>query len=177
VGDSYTGNLESWLLAEGYASQAGYTGPGVANTGAAADVPDNDPTLAENREAPYFPLTPDRNSTMANDATNLTKTSFPAPDFDMDVAGADTEAPTNVALDPTEGPATGGTEVHVTGDNLEGVTAVNFGATPGTALDVSTAGDGVITVVSPAGAAGPVDVTLVDASGNDVVAGGFTYTA
>lgn len=178
VGDTYTGPLESWLLAEGYASQDGYAGPGVSNVGAAADVPDNDPRLHDNREAPYFPGTPDRNATIANDADNLTKTSFPAPDFDMDVAGADTEAPTNVELEPAEGPQAGGTEVTLMGDNLEGVTSVTFGAVAGTDLDTSTANDGVITVVTPAGAAaGAVDVVLVDASGNDTVVGGFTYTA
>lgn len=32
-GDDYTGSREAWLLASGYASQAGYTGPGVANSG------------------------------------------------------------------------------------------------------------------------------------------------
>jgi len=89
VGETYTGNLEGWLLSEGYAERAGYTGPGVANTGASTSVlPAGDPTLAENREAPYFPATADRNATIANDATNLTKTSFPAPGLDVDGDGA-----------------------------------------------------------------------------------------
>jgi hypothetical protein len=177
VGDTYTGNLESWLLAEGYASQAGYTGPGVSNTGAAADVPANDPRLHSNREAPYFPLTPDEDATIANDADHLGETSRPLARFDMDAAGADTEAPSSVTLKPKSGKAAGGTKVTITGDNLEGVTAVNFGATPGVNLDTSTADDGVITVETPAGTAGPVDVTLVDASGNDVETAGFTYNA
>lgn len=89
VGDPYTGTLEDWLLSNGYAKRAGYTGPGVSNTGpvVAYDVTE-DPELAENRgEAPYFPATADRNATIANDATNLTKTSFPAPGQDVDDDG------------------------------------------------------------------------------------------
>lgn len=90
VGDSYTGTLEDWLLANGYAKRAGYTGPGVANTGPVDVAPAKDPTLAENRdgEAPYFPATPDRNATIANDATNLNKKAFPLADRDVDNDGA-----------------------------------------------------------------------------------------
>lgn len=177
VGDTYTGNLESWLLAEGYASQDGYTGPGVANTGPAGDTPANDPRLHSNREAPYFPTTEDQDATIANDADHLGEKSRPLARFDFDQAGTDTEAPSALTLKPKSGKADGGTKVTITGDNLEGVTAVNFGATPGTDLDASTANDGVITVVTPAGAAGAVDVTLVDASGNTVETAGFTYNA
>lgn len=181
VGFIYTGALESWLLAEGYAKRdadttpTSYSGIGVSNTGATADTPANDPTSAVNREAPYFPSTPDRNVTIANDADNLTKTKFPAPDFDMDVAGVDTEAPSNLDVMPRELKVAGGDKVTITGDNLEGVTSVTFGGTAGTALDVSTAGDGVITVVSPAKAAGTYDVVLVDASGNGTKTGGALY--
>lgn len=79
VGDPYTGKMEAWLLSEGYAERAGYTGPGVANTGAMTSVlPADDPQLAENREEPYWPAS-DNVGTMANDATNLNKTKFPAP--------------------------------------------------------------------------------------------------
>lgn len=177
VGENYTGTMEAWLLANGYARQDGYTGPGVSNTGAVDVAPADDPTLAENREAPYFPLTEDRHVTIANDATHLNQKSLAAPGFDLDAGGVDTEAPSSVVLKPKSGKVAGGTKVTITGDNLEGVTAVNFDVTPGTALDVSTADEGVITVVSPAHAAGAVNVTLVDASGNTVQAAGFTYNA
>lgn len=88
-GYSYTGPLESWLLAEGYAKQADYTGVGVSNTGATSVDPDEDPTLAENREAPLWPDTPETNATIANDATNLTQDTFPAPGTDFDPGGVD----------------------------------------------------------------------------------------
>lgn len=176
VGSTYTGTLEAWLLASGYAKQAGYTGPGVANTGDAAAALDDDPREPENRDdAPRWPAEDARNVTIANDATNLTKAKFPAPGQDFDQAGVDDDAPAEVSLEPTAGPATGGTVVTISGQSLEGVTAVNFDGVAGTALDVSAAADGLIEVTTPAGTAGPADVVLVDADGNTTLAGGFTY--
>lgn len=176
VGYSYTGELEDWLLAQGYAKRVGYTGPGVANTGTTDVVPANDPTLAENREAPYFPLSEDRNTTVANDADNLTKTTFPGPaNFDVDPGGVDTEPPSVFSLEPNEGPAIGGTVVRITGDNLEGVTGVTFDAVAGTDLDVSNVENGYIEVTTPAGTAGPADVVVTDPNGADTEVGAFTY--
>jgi hypothetical protein len=177
VGADYTGSLESWLLAEGYAEQAGYTGPGVSNTGETAVLPADDPTLAENREAPYFPLSEDRNVTIANDVDNLTVDKFPAPvNFDFDAGGVDTEAPVVAGLEPEEGPVAGGTEVRIYGDNLEGVTGVTFDAVAGTALDVNEEA-GYLDVTTPAGTAGPATVVVTDASGADTEVGAFTYVA
>lgn len=177
VGTPYTGNLEGWLLAEGYAKQAGYTGPGVSNTGATDVAPANDPTRAENREAPYFPESEDRNTTVANDVDNLTKVKFPHARFDMDPGGVDTEPPAVASLKPAKGPAAGGTVVRIVGDNLEGVTGVTFDAVAGTALDLSGVERGYIEVTTPAGAAGPADVVVTDANGADTELGAFTYTA
>lgn len=178
VGTTYTGTLEPWLLAEGYAKQAGYTGPGVSNTGATDIAPADDPTLASNRDdAPYFPATEDRRATVANDADNLNESSFPFNPFDFDAGGVDDDAPAEVSLDPAEGPAAGGTTVTITGQSLVGVTSVTFDGVAGTALDVADAEEGTITVVTPAGTAGPADVVLVDADGNTTLTGGFTYTA
>lgn len=178
VGTTYTGTLEPWLLAEGYAKRAGYTGPGVSNTGATDIAPADDPTLASNRdEAPHFPATAERRATIANDAANLNQTKFPLSGFDFDAGGVDDDAPSNVTLAPTSGPAVGGTVVTLTGDNLQGVTSVTFAGVAGTALDVTDAAAGSIEVTTPAGTAGPADVVLVDASGNTTLTGGFTYTA
>lgn len=173
VGTTYTGNLEAWLLASGYASQAGYTGPGVSNTGVADTTPANDPQLPENREAPYFPSTEDRNTTVANDDTNLTEVKFPKA-IDFDAGGVDTEAPSDLVLEPTDLDLAGG-DVTATGNNLEGVTGVTVGGTAATNLDVSAAGDGVVTFTAPAKAAGTYDVVFTDASGNTTVTGGLTY--
>jgi len=152
---------------------------GASNIGAQADVPDNDPTAASNREAPYFPSTPDRNVTIANDAANLNELTFPAPvNFDVDLGGVDTEAPVVSSLEPVEGPEEGGTVVRIYGDNLEGVTGVTFGGTAGTALDVTTADElGFIEVTTPAKAPGASTVVVTDPDGADTEVGAFTYLA
>ncbi|MEU5978429.1 IPT/TIG domain-containing protein [Streptomyces sp. NPDC047315] len=80
---------------------------------------------------------------------------------------------TIAAVSPVTGPAAGGTVVTITGTNLDGVSAVNFGATPGTALTILSAKK--LTVTAPAGAAGAKDVVLVDDAGNVTKTGGFTY--
>lgn len=141
-----------------------------------ADTPANDPTSAANREAPYFPSTPNRagSVTIANDATNLTKIKNPAPGFDFDAGAVDAEAPSNLSVMPRELPLAGG-KVSITGDNLEGVTGVTFGGTAGTALDVTKAADGVITVVAPAKAAGTYDVVVTDDVGSTTKTGGVLY--
>lgn len=177
VGDAYTGALEAWLLAQGYASQDGYTGPGVQETGSTDVAPADDPRLPENREAPYFPETPDRHHSIANDATHLTQASNPNPEFDLDLGNANTEAPTEVSLETTEGPAAGGTETTLLGQNLEGTTGVTFGGVAGTALDATQADEGIVKVTTPPGAAGPVDVVVTNANGAETLTGGFTYTA
>jgi hypothetical protein len=98
-GDTYTGTLEDWLCAEGYARKAGYTGPGVSNTGPTDVVPAKDPGLPANRgDKPYFPLTPDEDTTIANDADNLNEESHPHKAFDFDQGGVD-EDPTTPAAD------------------------------------------------------------------------------
>ncbi|MET9776139.1 IPT/TIG domain-containing protein [Streptomyces sp. NPDC006367] len=81
--------------------------------------------------------------------------------------------PTVVTIAPTTGPAAGGTTVTITGADLSGVTAVNFGNTPGTELTLRN--DAELSVLTPAGVAGPVNVVLVSPGGNATKTGGFTY--
>lgn len=173
----YTGPLEAWLLATGYAKQAAYAGPGVSNTGVAAATLANDPREPANREGPTWPADPAKNVTIANDAANLNELKFPYVG-DFDAAGVDDDAPSSVVLSPVTGGIAGGTVVTITGDNLVGVTSVTFGGIAGTALDVSGATkntDGTILVTTPAVAAGAKDVVLVDAAGNTTLTGGFTF--
>jgi hypothetical protein len=84
--------------------------------------------------------------------------SAPTP-FEFTADGAAVES-----LDPTSGPVTGGTVVTITGTGFLGATGVTFGGTPGTAFTVVD--DTTITVTTPAGAAGPVDVIVLDPAGN-----------
>lgn len=83
-------------------------------------------------------------------------------------------APTVASVVPPTGPVAGGTEVTLTGTDLDSVTEVRFDGVLGTALD--TDGDGTtLTVVTPPHAAGPVAITLVNPGGESVLPNGFTY--
>lgn len=177
-GETYTGPAEAWLLANGYAKkQAGpFTGVGTDNTGPAGVELENDPRNPVNREAPYFPSTPDRHVTIANDAAHLGLEKLPNPEFDYDDEGVDTEAPSNLSIKPDTLPLAGG-RVTVTGTNLEGITAVSVGGTAGTSLDTEDLGEGIFQFTAPAKAAGSYDVVFTDASGDATVTGGLTYEA
>jgi hypothetical protein len=78
-------------------------------------------------------------------------------------------APTVTVVSPSSGPIAGGTSVTVTGTGFYGggsssaVTVVDFGTTPGTSVDVVSATS--LTVDSPAGSAGIVDVTVTTPGG------------
>ncbi len=88
-------------------------------------------------------------------------------------------APASVTgLSPASGPAAGGTRVTISGTNLSGITAVDFGSTPADLSSLTYNSDGTVTVTSPAGS-GTVDVTVTNASGTSasLPADQFTYTA
>ncbi len=85
--------------------------------------------------------------------------------------------PTVSSLDPTSGPASGGTSVTISGSGFTGATAVEFGSTPAATFDVSN--DGTITATSPAGS-GTVDVTVTAPQGTTsatCTADQFSYEA
>jgi hypothetical protein len=75
------------------------------------------------------------------------------------------------------GPAIGGTSVTLFGSGFNGVTAVNFGGNPGTAVTANN--DNTLSVTSPAGAVGTVHITVVTPVGTSStgVADQFTYVA
>jgi alpha-tubulin suppressor-like RCC1 family protein len=66
--------------------------------------------------------------------------------------------PTVTAVKPKKGPAGGGTTVVITGTDLTGAQAVNFGSTGASSFTVNSATS--ITAASPAEPAGRVDVTV-----------------
>ncbi len=82
--------------------------------------------------------------------------------------------PTVTGLSPDLGATAGGTSVTITGANLTGATAVNFGATPATAFTVNSATS--ITATAPAGAAGTVNVTVTTPAGTSATAAANQYT-
>ncbi|RLP86833.1 LPXTG cell wall anchor domain-containing protein [Micromonospora sp. CV4] len=85
-------------------------------------------------------------------------------------------APTITSVVPDEGPTTGGTTVTITGTGLGAATGVNFGDTPGTNVVVDPSGTS-LTVVTPPGAPGTVDVTVLIPGANATAPDAFTYQA
>lgn len=173
VGDSYTGPEEAWLLAEGYAKQAGYTGPGVSNTGPATSDPSEDLTLASNREDPTNGQDWDTYSgrldpAISEAAGNAVEAFEPAYDFDLD--GVNDEPPALSAVLPESGAV--GDTVSVQGEGLEGSTAVTFGGTAATSFEVVS--DVEISAVVPAGT-GAVDIVVTNPNGSGTLTASFTY--
>ncbi len=80
-------------------------------------------------------------------------------------------------VSPSAGPLAGGTTVTIAGTGFTGATAVDFGTLAASNLDVVSASE--ITVTSPAGAAGTVDVTVTGPGGTTTTstADHFTYQA
>lgn len=148
---------------------------GASNIGTQAALPANDPELPENREAPYWPLDDDLNATIANDGTNLTKDTFPAPkNLDFDPGNVDDDSPSGVVLTPNSILLAGGS-VTATGSGYERVTGVTVGGTAAT--NVTVVDDTEVTFTAPAKTAGSYDVVFLDPSGNTTKTGGLTYHA
>jgi hypothetical protein len=83
-------------------------------------------------------------------------------------------APTVKYATPNSGLIAGGLTVTVRGNNfVAGGTDVTFGGVAATSVSVSDAT--TLTCVTPAHAAGAVDVVVTTGSGNGTAAGGFTY--
>jgi hypothetical protein len=89
------------------------------------------------------------------------------------------------SITPSSGPATGGTRVTITGENLGCVTKISFGSViaddAGNAAALLDCGStDTVTVTAPAGSAGTVPVSLdtveSDATGAAAATGSFTYT-
>ncbi|MHB8449986.1 MAG: IPT/TIG domain-containing protein [Mycobacteriales bacterium] len=88
--------------------------------------------------------------------------------------------PTVTGVNPSSGSAQGGTEVTITGTNLTGTTAVDFGPAKAQGYQVNSAGT-QITAISPPGTASatPVNVTVTTPVGTSPInaADEFTYTS
>lgn len=81
---------------------------------------------------------------------------------------------TITSIAPTHGPASGGTQVIISGTNFVQVSDVRFGLTPAASFTVNSASQ--ITAVSPAGSAGAVDISIVTASGTSANSAADVYT-
>jgi hypothetical protein len=74
---------------------------------------------------------------------------------------------------PNSGLAAGGTAVQIVGEGLTGSTGVTFGGTAATSFVVAS--DALITCVTPAHAAGAVNVVVANPRGSVTVTNGYTY--
>ncbi|AUH40526.1 IPT/TIG domain-containing protein [Streptomyces sp. CMB-StM0423] len=81
---------------------------------------------------------------------------------------------TIASVSPATGPATGGTTVTIKGTELDGTSAVNFGSTADTEVQIVSAPE--LRVKTPAGSAGAVNVVLIDDAGSMTRISGFTYS-
>jgi hypothetical protein len=84
-------------------------------------------------------------------------------------------APTITSLAPTSGPVSGGRTVTITGTNLTDTSGVTFGGTAVTSVRVESATR--VTCVTPAHAAGAVNVVLTAPGGAVTSTSGYTYTS
>jgi|GEM_PF-2803491 len=84
------------------------------------------------------------------------------------------DAPEIHALDPDWGRTTGSTPVTITGAKFQQGAVVFFGGRP--AQEVRYEGPGKLTVLTPPGGAGPVDVVVINPDGGAaILPGGFLY--
>jgi ubiquitin-large subunit ribosomal protein L40e len=83
--------------------------------------------------------------------------------------------PSITQIDPASGAVAGNTTAVITGANLTAATAVTFGDDPAASFLVDS--DVQITAVTPAHAAGAVDVVVTTPGGLATSAGGFTFGA
>lgn len=86
-----------------------------------------------------------------------------------------TAAPVIASVSPTSGPTNGFTSIMISGSNFTGATAVSFSGIPASGFTVDS--DTQITAVSPAHAAGTVDVTVTTPGGTSAASSQdqFTY--
>ncbi|MFI7503532.1 IPT/TIG domain-containing protein [Streptomyces sp. NPDC049687] len=84
------------------------------------------------------------------------------------------EVPGITTVAPSSGPESGGTNVTITGTNLDTTDSVTFDGTPAPFAVVNAT---TLSVVTPPGVAGAVDVVVSNPAGSDTAVGAFTYVA
>ena len=118
-----------------------------------------------------FSPRPVRPNPSTTTTTSTTSTSTPTTSSTTSTTSSTTSttlassAPYVLDVQPPSGPTSGGTSVELTGEYLTGATSVSFGGTAAPSFTVNS--DTSITVVSPAHAAGIVNVIVTTPVGVD----------
>ena len=109
-------------------------------------------------------------------STVVSQTSFPIQGSNTNAVTAAIQIDAGITLSgvsPSSGAASGGTGVTLTGVGLTGATGVTFGGTAATSVNVVNST--TVTAVTPAHAAGAVDVVITTPSGSATDTNGYTY--
>jgi (2Fe-2S) ferredoxin len=120
-------------------------------------------------------VTPSTTGSKNNQTGNITSTNETASGTTSNTATLTVTAPPPAVtgLSPTSGYYTGGGTITITGTNFTGATAVKFGATSATGVNVVN--DSQITATIPAGTAGQVYVTVTTSFGTSPNSSQYTY--
>jgi len=106
----------------------------------------------------------------AGSSKNPTRVLAKAAEF---YAAFENDPPTVTTVTPNTGVPGGSTAIALVGTNFTGATGVTFGGTAATSVVVVD--DTHITCVTPAHAAGAVDVVVTTPAGSGTKTGGYTY--
>lgn len=109
-------------------------------------------------------------------STVVSQTSFPIQGSNTNAVTAAIQIDAGITLSsvsPSSGAASGGTGVTLTGVGLTGATGVTFGGSAATSVNVVNST--TVTAVTPAHAAGAVDVVITTPSGSATDTNGYTY--
>jgi formylglycine-generating enzyme required for sulfatase activity len=88
---------------------------------------------------------------------------------------AQAQLPALTSIAPASGPATGGTQITLTGTNLSGATSVTVGGVAATSVQLVS--PTTVTAITPAGTAGVYDVSVATPYGTATLSNAFTYVA
>lgn len=109
-------------------------------------------------------------------STVVSQTGFPIQGSNTNAVTAAIQIDAGITLSgvsPSLGAASGGTGVTLTGVGLTGATGVTFGGTAATSVNVVNST--TVTAVTPAHAAGAVDVVITTSSGSATAPNGYNY--
>ena len=161
-------NLGTTTGPSGGGTSVTLTGTGFLTATAVTFGSANVTSFTINSDTSLTALTPPGTGSVAVSVTNAGGVSAAFGSFTYQAT-----APSVSGLDVATGPATGGTTITITGANLNGASAVNFGAVAATSFTVNSPTS--ITAVAPAQAAGTVQVTVTTPNGTSAPSGASQF--